>query len=173
MALFFQSLNSVLKHEGGFVDDPDDRGGATNMGITQATLAKYRGRPVSVRDVKALTQTEAAGIYKARYWDAMSLDLILSQSLAEAVMDFGVNAGIKTAAKALQQSLNWVRGAETLAKDGVIGPRTLREVNQGPERELVLKFFELRARYYVSISRRRPKNRKFLHAWMARALDHV
>ena len=173
MALFSLSLSAVLKHEGGFVDDPDDRGGATNHGITQGTLANWRGKAVTAADVKALTSTEAAGIYKARYWDKMSLDRILSQSLAEAVMDFGVNAGVRTAGKALQQSLNWVRGAEVLARDGVIGPATLREVNPAPEREMVLKFFELRARFYVSIARRRPANRKFLYAWMRRALDHV
>jgi type VI secretion system secreted protein VgrG len=173
MAIFSLSLSKVLKHEGGFVDDPDDRGGATNLGITQATLAEWRGKEVTAADVKALTTTEAAGIYKARYWDRMSLDLILSQSLAEAVMDFGVNAGIRTAGKALQQSLNWVRGAEVLVKDGAIGPKTLREVNLAPERELMLKFFEVRVRYYVAISRHRPQNRKFLYAWMRRALDHV
>ncbi len=173
MALFSQSLNSVLKHEGGFVNDPEDRGGATNMGITLATLADWRRKTVTAEDVKALTKTEAAGIYKARYWDRMSLDLLRSQPLAEAVMDFGVNAGVKTAGKALQQSLNWVRGAEALAKDGVIGPQTLREVNLAPDRELALKFFEVRARFYVNISRRRPLNRKFLYAWMVRALDHV
>ncbi|MEE8433323.1 MAG: putative peptidoglycan-binding domain-containing protein [bacterium] len=88
-------------------------------------------------------------------------------------MDFGVNAGVKTAGKALQQTLNWVRGAEVLVKDGAIGPATLREVNLAPERELVLKFFEMRTRYYVNIARRRPQNRKFLYAWMRRALDHV
>ena len=174
MALFSLSLNKVLKAEGGFVDDPDDRGGATNMGITQATLAEWRGKHVTAEDVKALKVEEAAGIYKARYWDKMNLDLVISQSLAEAVMDFGVNAGIKTAAKELQKAANWVHGGEgRLAVDGAIGPITIRFVNVLDERMLALKFFEGRARYYVAISRSRPVNRKYLFAWLRRALDHV
>ncbi len=176
MALFSKSLNAVLKHEGGFVDDPDDRGGATNMGITQATLADWRGKDVTTEDVKALTVEEASGIYKGRYWDKMSLDLILSQPLAEAVMDFGVNAGVKTAGKALQQAANWVQKGRLrgeLVEDGGIGPITLRYVNTTNERTLVLKFFEVRIRYYTSICRGRPLNRKFLYAWMRRSLDHV
>lgn len=174
MALFSQSLNLVLKHEGGFVDDPDDRGGATNHGITQATLADWRGNNVTAEDMKNLTVEEASGIYKARYWDKMSLDLIVSQPLAEAVMDFGVNAGVKTAGKALQEAVNWVHGGEMkLAVDGKIGPITIRSTNMTTERLVVLKFFERRVRYYVAISRNRAQNRKFLYAWMRRALDHV
>ena len=174
MAIFSKSLNAVLKHEGGFVDDPDDRGGATNRGITQKTLSDWRGKEVTAADVQALTETEAGGIYKARYWDKMSLDLIVSQGMAEAVMDFGVNAGPKTAVRALQAAVNWVEkeGAK-LAEDGIIGPITIRAVNTTTERMLILKFFEVRARYYLNISRSRPVNRKFLYAWMRRSLDHV
>ena len=175
MALFSLSLNAVLKHEGGYVDDPDDRGGATNHGITQATLADWRGKTVTAADVKELAATEAAAIYKARYWDKMNLDQIVSREVAEAVMDFGVNAGIKTAGKALQRAANWVNGpgAGKLVEDGAIGPITIRTVNTTGERMLLLKFFEVRVRYYNGISRSRPLNRKFLYAWMARALDHV
>ena len=175
MALFSLSLNAVLKHEGGYVDDPNDRGGATNMGITHKTLAKWRGKAVTAADVKAMTSTEAAAIYKARYWNKMNLDQIVSQKLAEAVMDFGVNAGIRTTGKALQRAANWVHGAGAgkLVEDGAIGPITIRIVNTTGERMLALKFFEVRVRYYNGISRRRPVNRKFLYAWMVRALDHV
>ncbi len=176
MALFSLSLNAVLKHEGGFVDDPVDRGGATNMGITHKTLAEWRGKAVTTADVKALTTTEASGIYKARYWDKMSLDLILSQDLAGAVMDFGVNAGVKTAGKALQKAANWVqkdRLRGELVEDGDIGPITQRFINTTNERLLLLKLFEVRTRYYTSICRVRPANRKFLYAWLRRSLDHV
>ena len=174
MALFSQSLNAVLKHEGGYVHDPDDRGGATNLGITHRTLAEWRGKEVTTADVEALTVEEASGIYKARYWDKMSLDSLTSQGLAEAVMDFGVNAGPRVAVKALQRSANWLHGGEgKLAVDGAIGPITLRFVNMTDERVLILKFFEERVRYYIGIARGRPLNKKFLYAWMTRALDHV
>ena len=58
-------------------------------------------------------------------------------------------------------------------EDGAIRAITLRFVNTTNERTLVLKFFEVRTRYYISICRGRPVNRKFLYAWMRRSLDHV
>ena len=176
MAIFSKSLPKRLKHEGGYVDDVDDRGGATKFGITHKTLAKWRGETVDAEDVKAMTVTEASAIYKARYWDEMGLNGIVSQDLASAVMDFGVNAGPKTAIKALQRAANWVqegRQRGELVVDGAIGPDTSRFVNTTDERALRLKFFEERMRYYAAIARRRPANRKFLYAWIKRALDHV
>ena len=175
MALFSLSLNAVLKHEGGYVDDPDDRGGATNHGITQATLADWRGKAVTAADVKAMTSTEAAAIYKARYWDKMNLDQIVSQKLAEAVMEFGVNAGIKTAGKALQRAAHWVHGAGAgkLVEDSAIGPITGRNVNTNGEEKLARQFFEVGVRYTNGISRSPPVTRKFLYSWIALALDHV
>ena len=145
------------------------------MGSTQARRGDGRGKAVTAADGKAMTRTEAAAIYKARYWDKMNLDQIVSQKLAEAVMDFGVNAGIRTTGKALQRAANWVHGAGAgkLVEDGAIGPITIRTVNTTGERMLALKFFEVRVRYYNGISRRRPVNRKFLYAWMVRALDHA
>ncbi len=71
---FDRALALVLDLEGGFVDHPRDPGGATNLGITRATLAKARGRPVSVVDVKALTRAEAGTIYRRLYWNAVKAD---------------------------------------------------------------------------------------------------
>ena len=57
MAIFSKCLNKLLKHEGGYVDDSDDRGGATKFGITHKTLAKWRGEAVTAADVKAMSVT--------------------------------------------------------------------------------------------------------------------
>ncbi len=175
MALFSLSLEAVLKHEGGFVQDPDDTGGATNLGITHKTLAEWRGKPVTVEDVKALMADEAGEIYKARYWDVMGLDGITSQKLAEAVMDFGVNAGTRVAVKKLQQAANWVHWQEIgrISEDGRVGPITTRFVNTTNERVLILKYFQMRIEFYREISKVRPSNKKFLYAWLSRSLDHV
>src|SRR4051794_41836703 len=66
---FEPSLAPVLKHEGGDVNHPADPGGATNLGITAATLALARGHPVSPADVAALTRAEAAAIYRRFFWN--------------------------------------------------------------------------------------------------------
>jgi lysozyme family protein len=114
---FEASLAHVLRHEGGYVNHPADPGGATNLGITAATLARARGRPVTADDVKALTRTEVAGIYRRFYWDAVRAD-DLPAGLDHAVFDLAVNSGPALAARLLQRVLG-------VAEDGVVGPATL------------------------------------------------
>ena len=113
---FRSALTETLRHEGGFVDHPADPGGATNLGITQATLAAWRGRPVSVAEVRGLTRDEAAAIYRARYWNAVDGDR-LPAGLDLALFDFAVNSGPSRAIRTLQAAL----GAK---RDGRIGPET-------------------------------------------------
>lgn len=107
----------LLQHEGGYVDHPHDRGGATNHGITQATLAAWRGKRVSKDDVRNLTVDEAIAIYRAQYWDAVRGDDLLP-GVDYAVYDYAVNSGPSRAAKDLQR----VVGA---TPDGIIGAMTL------------------------------------------------
>lgn len=114
---FEGALSRVLAHEGGFVNHPLDPGGATNLGITRATLAQARGRPVSVADVAALTRAEAAAIYRRAYWDTVRGD-DLPDGIDLAVFDLAVNSGPSRAARLLQRVLG-------VAEDGRIGPRTL------------------------------------------------
>jgi lysozyme family protein len=110
-------LKSVLKWEGGYVDHPKDPGGATNYGITRATLAKWRGKPVSKQDVKRLTLKEAGQIYKPRYWDAVQGDN-LPNGLDLIAFDGGVNSGPSRGARWLQKGLG-------VKADGKIGENTL------------------------------------------------
>ena len=65
---FEEIIEVVLHHEGGFVDDPDDKGGATNYGVTQATLEQYRENDVSREDVQNLTVDEAKECYHEMFW---------------------------------------------------------------------------------------------------------
>jgi lysozyme family protein len=119
-ARFTRCVAEVLRHEGGFVDHPRDPGGATNYGITRQTLSRWRGREVSVDEVRALTEAEAREIYLARYWNVMRCDE-LPAGLDLAVLDYGVNAGPARAARALQRLV----GATV---DGVIGRETIAAV---------------------------------------------
>lgn len=120
-ANFAAALDAVLRHEGGYVDHPADPGGATNLGVTRATLARWRGRAVSRAEVRGLTRAEAARIYRALYWDEVAGDA-LPAGLDFAVFDYCVNSGPRRAARALQA----VAGVRT---DGHIGPITLAVVN--------------------------------------------
>lgn len=114
-------LDEVLRHEGGYADHPSDPGGATNMGITHKTLARWRmvspwwNLPKSA--VKDLQRPEAARIYRASYWDRCRAGQ-LPAGLDLALFDFAVNSGPDRAIRALQAELD-------VAEDGQVGPLTL------------------------------------------------
>ena len=114
---FPASVSLVLRSEGGFADNPLDSGGATNFGITRATLSNWLRHPASVADVQALSVDTATAIYQASYWNAIKGDS-LPLGIDYAVFDEAVNSGPSKAAKDLQSVLG-------VPVDGVIGPVTL------------------------------------------------
>jgi lysozyme family protein len=123
---FETCLAEVLRHEGGYVDHPDDPGGATNMGITHKTLASWRKispwTHLPKAEVKTLTRAEVAAIYRALYWDRVAGEK-LPTGLDLALFDFAVNSGLDRAVKFLQT----LCGA---AADGIVGPQTLAAINK-------------------------------------------
>lgn len=114
---FAACLAEVLAQEGGYVDHPKDPGGATNMGITQATLSDWRDRPVSKFEIRTLTRAEAVAIYRARYWDAVRGD-DLPAGLDLVAFDPAVNSGVR-------RGVQWLQRALGVAADGRVGPVTL------------------------------------------------
>lgn len=114
-------LAHVLKWEGGFVNHPKDPGGATNHGITRATLARHRGHSVSVEDVRRLSVREAGEIYRQTYWAPVrGPDLVPGIDLV--AFDAGANSGPARGRKWLQKGLR-------VKADGVIGPKTMAVAN--------------------------------------------
>tara|TARA_R110002124_G_scaffold9586_9_gene49248 strand:+ start:8554 stop:9318 length:765 start_codon:yes stop_codon:yes gene_type:complete len=124
-------LEAVLQHEGGYADHPSDPGGATNMGITRKTLARWRqvspwwALPKS--DVRALQRSEAARIYRAGYWLRVRADQ-MPPGLDLALFDFAVNSGPDRAIRALQSLLD-------VRVDGAVGPLTLGAIHSRITRE--------------------------------------
>jgi len=115
------ALRETLSHEGGYSDLSRDPGGATNMGITRKTLARWRGITpwwrLSRAEVKSLKLREAKAIYKSQYWNRIAANA-LPGGLDLVLFDFAVNSGPARAAKTLQHELG-------VRKDGAIGPITL------------------------------------------------
>ncbi len=140
-ANFDLCLNAVLKFEGGYSDHPADPGGATNFGITQRTLAAYRGASVSKMQVRRLTAGEAAQIYRRNYWDAVRGDELPS-GVDAAMFDLAVNSGPRAAIGMLQQSLQQ-------NADGVFGPVTLQAV-QTSKPEIVISQLMRRRRSFLA-----------------------
>ena len=131
-----QCFALVLKNEGGYVDNPADPGGATNLGCTKAVWEQYIGRSVTKDDIKALTPNDVMPLYKAKYWDTIKGD-DLPEGVDYAVFDFAINSGPSRAAKALQSVLS-------VTVDGQIGPATLRALETANPREVATAVCEAR-----------------------------
>lgn len=154
------SFAHVMKSEGGYVNDPADPGGETNFGVTKAAWAAYIGREVQPGEMKALTLEEVKPFYKTHYWDANKCD-DLPAGVDYAVFDFGVNAGIKRAAKFLQQAVS-------VTADGSIGQGTLNAVSNFDAGQLIKIFSEVKANFYKELVVKNPAEQKFLHGWLNR-----
>lgn len=89
-------LREVLKSEGGYTNDPNDKGGPTNFGITLADYRLYINKAGTAEDVQKMSLDQAKSIYRAKYWGAMKCD-DLPSGLDYTVFDYGVNSGIKRA----------------------------------------------------------------------------
>lgn len=140
---FDKCVGIILRHEGGYVDHPDDPGGATNMGITFNTLKAWRGESITKDDVRNLSEEEAKEIYRANYWNALNCDQ-LPAGVDLVTFDFGVNAGVSRAAKMLQRIVH-------VEADGQVGPITLGAVEQNDPTDLVARFSDNRLNYYRSL----------------------
>ena len=143
-ANFFKSLEMVLKHEGGFVDHPDDPGGATNKGITHKTYSDFLGRPLEdVDELKNIPDEHVQLIYKQGYWDKVKGDNLPS-GVDFAIFDWAVNSGPGRAAKALQKAV----GATA---DGAVGPKTLAAVEAADAAEIIKAVADDREAFYKSL----------------------
>lgn len=159
----------ILKWEGGFVNDPDDLGGATNRGVTLVTYAQYckkKGYPVpTVERLKNLSEREWTEILKTMYWDRWKADQIESQSVANILVDWvwaSGNYGIKIPQKLIGVTV-----------DGIVGPKTIDAVNSRNPRELFDLIKIARFDYIEDICRKRPSNNKFKRGWINRINDFV
>lgn len=104
MAEFIKSLPVVLKHEGGYVNDPDDPGGMTNLGVTKRAWDAFTEHDATESDMRALDTVTVAPFYKQKYWDKLgvlcgSLD-DMEQDYATSLFDYGVNTGLLAAKRA-------------------------------------------------------------------------
>ncbi len=118
-------IDAVIKREGGYVDHPNDKGGATNMGITIGTLSAWMGRPATKNEVKALTKEAAYSIYLQNYWAGPGIDRIpVCLETRINIFDAGVMSGPKTAIQRFQKAI--LAAGVLVETDGVLGPKTYR-----------------------------------------------
>ena len=141
---FHESLLKLLQHEGGFVNDPQDPGGMTNLGVTKKVWESWISRPATKQDMMALTPLAVGSLYKAKYWDKVRGD-DLPDGLDYCVFDFAVNSGVGRAARALQ-------GLVGAAVDGMIGRSTLAAVHAMDPVTLINELCDHRQRFLEGLS---------------------
>jgi len=172
MANFADFLPILLRFEGGFVNDPDDPGGATNKGITLKTfqaLGPALGlQDTSLEALRRISDDDAARLYKRHYWDALEADRIELQPLANLLVDFYVNAG-GNAVRELQRQLNATSQRQpALREDGVFGPDTAQALRQADPLATYRGLRQRRLGYYERLANANPKLQKFLQGWRNR-----
>ncbi|MFQ0813050.1 acetylmuramidase [Brucella anthropi] len=153
---FQKVMPYIFSEEGGYVDNPADPGGATNMGITIATLSAWEGRQVSPDDVKEMPRATATQIYRAEFWDKIDGD-DLPSGVDYAVFDFSVNSGPGRAAKALQAVLG-------MPEDGVIGAQTVAAANMRSPDDIINALCDARAAWLEGLATAST----FGKGWLAR-----
>lgn len=159
MSGFTQALPVILAAEGGYVNDPLDRGGATNFGITQATYDGWRqtGR-LPTRSVREITHEEVEAIYHQRFWVAGRCDS-LPWPLSLAHFDACVNHGPGNAWRLMQKALG-------VQQDGVPGQQTYAAIQRADQEDLVWSWLQARSDFYVKIVQNRPDQIRFLRGWL-------
>jgi lysozyme family protein len=153
---FNEIIEVVLKHEGGYVNDPKDPGGETNFGISKRAYPDV--------DMKTLTKEGAKDIYKRDYWDRNHCG-DLPDELRHVYFDMCVNMGRGRATKIMQETAN-TKGAD-LKVDGGMGPKTIGAL-KNVELERVRAY---RVKYYVNLIDRKPDLAKFYFGWFRRSLE--
>lgn len=170
-------LNELIKREGGYVNNPADRGGATNFGITEA-VARASGFKGKMKDLPLST---AKDIYKKQYWISPRFDQVnaISNVVAEELLDTGVNCGTGFAKPLLQRALNLLNnqgqgGWPDLAIDGVYGAATLNALKiylgkrgKDGEKSLVRVLNIMQGQRYIEICERNPTQEQFFYGWIS------
>jgi len=169
-------LSEILRREGGYVDHRDDRGGATNWGITEA-VAHANGWTGAMRD---LPRSLALEIYRKRYWLAPKFDDVAAYSakIAFELFDTGVNMGPGVAVMMLQRSLNALnqnqRDWPDLVADRLVRPATLNALarlmvvrGRAGEAVLLKALSALKGARYIELAEARAANESFLYGWLA------
>lgn len=168
-----QLIANLLVVEGGYVDNPADRGGPTAFGITQA-VARAHGY---TGPMQSMTTATAAAIYKADYWTTPHFDLVAAAAptIAPELFDTGVNMGTATAVMLMQRALNVLSGS-SLKVDGVLTPggatlttlaSFLRARPRDGESNLLVLINCFQGERYAEIVEKNPSQRAFINGWIA------
>lgn len=163
----------ILKWEGGFVNHPNDPGGATNKGVTIAVWKsqgydKDGDGDIDVADLKLIDNNDATKILKSNYWNRWFADQIDSQAVANILVDW-VWASGAWGIKIPQRLLG-------LKEDGIVGYQTMKALKESidtPEKraKFIKELYLARYEYINNIIKANPKLAVFKKGWINRMKD--
>lgn len=161
MDRFEKFLDYIFEVEGGFTDDENDRGGATNFGIIEEEAREfgYTG------DMRNLTKDFAKNIYLKKYYLGNKLDKILNDKVALSIFDWAVNSGGRGIKKA--QIVANKFGAN-LVIDGIVGKKTLEAINAIDPKMFLNEYHEMQRTFYKNLAARDSLQEGFLKGWLNR-----
>lgn len=157
-----QKIIDFIKHwEGGFVNDPLDRGGATNMGITLSTFRQHFGSHLTVQDLINITPAQWETIFISGYYNPWKASQIVNHSIRLLVVDWAWHSGTINSIRRVQRALG-------LVDDGIVGPLTLAALNDDCHRQVFNSIHHERISYFENIITYNPSQAKFRNGWMNR-----
>ena len=162
MERFKKFLDYIFEVEGGYTNDENDRGGATNFGITHDDAKKYLGYTGDMRDFK---KSDAEKIYEKVYYRGNHIDKITDDRVALSIFDWAVNSGGKGIKKA--QIVANKFGA-SLIVDGIIGNKTLEAINAIDPKMFLNEYHEMQRTFYKNLAARDSLQEGFLKGWLNR-----
>jgi lysozyme family protein len=154
-----QAFELMLKSEGGYVNNPADPGGMTNLGVTKATWENWVGRASDEAEMRGLTPEKVEPLYKKKYWDAVRGDE-LPAGISYLCFDFAVNAGAGRSIKTLQTAVG-------VTPDGGFGPITMAAVQAVEPVDLIERFSQAKEDFYRSLT----TFETFGKGWLNRVAD--
>lgn len=169
-------IDMILQHEGGFVNDPEDRGGFTYRGITRKNFPDWKGWQIvdanlPLKNGQIIKNQDIEQYVREFYYDnfyrPMKIDEIDNILISGHLLCHGVNAGIKNSVKILQKSINEICN-ENISVDGIIGKITLSYANSNKQEKIANEMIVKRKEYYTNLAKRNPSQQKFLKGWINR-----
>jgi len=154
MADFNKAIVITLKNEGGYINDPLDKGGETKYGISKKSYPDL--------DIKSLSIEQAKEIYKKDFWDCLKCNFIENQKLANKIFDMSVLMGIKNVVKKLQLVI-CLKYCVNITIDGIIGIETLNYIN-GHKSDIIYEEFIKQLDNYLH-DLNKPK---YIQGWIKR-----